>query len=152
MREGEIIEVKITAVHQFGIEVDASGECGFIQPVEVNWIPEKASVADFQVGQLIKVLVYSITPSRFFASIKRAAPEVDPWRDSERYCVGSRHSGTIVAVVDWGYKVSIAEGVCGMMLNTTAGARYHVGEQVVAEVSSVNPRQRKIELKPVPVA
>ncbi len=146
MREGDFTDATITALRDFGIEIEVDGEPGFVQPVEVDWDPERPTSADLRVGQVIRVLVYSITSSRFFASLKRGSPELDPWRDPEKFRVGSRHRGTVVSVVDWGYKVKLADGVWGMMLSAPDGDRFHVGDQVVIEVGSVDPNLRKIEV------
>ncbi len=145
-REGDVTDATVTAVHDFGIEIEVDGEHGFIQPVEMDWDPERSASANLRVGQVIRVLVLATTPSRFFASPKRACPDLDPWRDPEKFCVGSRHPGTVVSVVEWGYEVKLAAGVSGMRLSAPDGDRFHVGDQVVIEVGSVDPDLRKIEV------
>ncbi len=51
-----------------------------------------------------------------------------------------------MSVVEWGYEVKLAAGVSGMMLSAPDGDRFHVGDQVVIEVGSVDPDLRKIEV------
>lgn len=150
MREGEIVRATVCAVHEFGIEIKAEGLLGFIQPVEQSWVPESgAAHAAADIGDSIDVLVYSITDTRFFASIKRAHPELDPWRDPEKFRVGSHHEGTVTGVFDWGHKVEIERGVDGMIiLNKYPGER-HVGDTVKAEVVDMDPLLKRIELRPV---
>jgi hypothetical protein len=36
-REGDVTDATVTAVHDFGIEIEVDGEHGFIQPVELDW-------------------------------------------------------------------------------------------------------------------
>ncbi|XYH95823.1 S1 RNA-binding domain-containing protein [Sorangium sp. So ce1128] len=150
MREDEIVRATVTAVHEFGIEIEVEGQQGFIQPTELSWIPESVapnSVA--RVGDLIDVYVYSVTKMRFFASIRRAHPELNPWRDPGKFSIGSRHEGTVRGVFDWGCKVEIAEGVNGMIILEKYPGEYRVGDIIETEVTDAEPVLKKIELKPI---
>lgn len=150
MRENEIIRATVTAVHEYGVDVEAEGCVGFVQPNELSWTATHVKPADLvKVGALVDVLVYAITPARFFASIKRADPESDPWKDSSRFSAASRHTGVIRQVVDWGCKVEIAPGVYGMILLERHPGSYTLGSTIEVEIVDVDPKLKRIELKPL---
>lgn len=148
MREGEIIEAKVTGVHEFGVELESGGKKGFVQPIELAWDSKSPrEVEGVRVGESIAVLVYAVTPECFYASLKRAHPESDPWRDPATFETGSRHSAVVAAIFDWGYKLKIAEGVDGIIPCVTSTAGLRVGDRVDVEVASVDVPLRKIELR-----
>jgi small subunit ribosomal protein S1 len=149
MRENETINAKVVAVHDYGIDVEAEGLRGFIQPTELSWTAARANHDDLvAVGDVIEVFVTHVTPHRFSASLKRAHPELDHWRDSSIFAVGSVHDGVIKKVVEWGCEVEIAPGVCGMILLDTHPGRYLSGVAIKVEVVTVDLMIRKLKLKP----
>jgi ribosomal protein S1 len=141
---GQIVVARVTAVHDFGIDVEAGGPQGFIQPIEVSWKQGEAPGAVTQVGDEIAVLVYASTGNRFFASIKQAHPELDPWRDPSRFQAGSVHDGTVLQVLDWGIKIGIAVGLNDMVLGCGSARGYRTGERLSVIVESVHVEQRKL--------
>jgi small subunit ribosomal protein S1 len=148
MQENEIVNATISAVHEYGLDLDLDGQPGFVQPNEISWTNAKQST-DFTVGDRVPVLIYAITPDRFFASIKRAAPQDDPWVDPSRFSRGTRHMGTVRNVVDWGCKVEIAPGVFAMILGSKHRADFEPGSQLDVEVIDVDAGLRKVEVKPI---
>lgn len=147
MKKGQVVLATVVAVHEYGIDIEAEGAPGFIQPIEVSWKPDIKPGDVVHTGDRIKVVIYAQTDARFFASIKRAQPELDPWRDPSQFRVGSTHRGVVTAVLDWGLKVRIADGVEGMLLTANVSREYPVGTQISIQVETVNVEQRKLSFR-----
>jgi ribosomal protein S1 len=150
MREDEIVRVVVRAVHDYGVDVEFEGQVGFIQPIELSWRSDGVTPHDtVRPGDRIDVYVYAITPGRFFASLKRARPDLNPWAEPSKYAAASRHRGIVKCVVEWGCEVEIANSVRGMILTDRFPGQYVPGHAIDVEVVSVEPGLKKIELKPL---
>ncbi len=148
MQEGDIVRAVVTGVHPYGIDIEAEGRTGFIQPIEVSWacrLPDEVARA----GDSLDVYVYAVTPMRFFASIKRAHPDLDPWRDPTRFRVGSRHQATVELVNDWACFVELEPGAEGIIRLDKFPRAYRQGETFRVEVVYVDAATHKIELMPI---
>jgi ribosomal protein S1 len=149
VKEKEIVRARVTAVHDYGVEIEAEGRPGFIQPIEVSW-EDRVRPADVAgTGDLVDVYVYAITVDRFYASIKMVHPELNPWADPRKYEVGSSHTGIVEEVSDWGAKVKLTIGAVGMILLGRFPGSYLRGQSLEVEIVDVDASSRKLELKPV---
>jgi ribosomal protein S1 len=110
VREGEVVRARLVAVHSYGLAIEAEGMPGFVQPVELSWDPNATPADVGEIGDELDVLVYAITPERFYGSLKQARADLDPWRDPERFRVGLIHRGEVTGILDWGMAVTIAPG------------------------------------------
>lgn len=111
----DVVSARVTAVHPHGLDIEARGRPGFVQPIELSWDPRVSARDVASVGDTVTVRVYAVTDARFYASIKRARPDLDPWCDPERFAVGTRHRGRVDTVHDWGAFVEIAPLVVGLV-------------------------------------
>lgn len=117
----------VTAVHDYGLDIDIDGRPGFVQPIEIDWTGSKRPT-DFVIGDAIEVVVYAETPERCYASIKQTLP--DPWSDATRFAVGIVRSGRIgpcvvgapvAGVVAW---LGDGEGIAGNRRGKTRGLAF----------------------------
>ena len=149
MKEKELVRARVTAVHDYGIEIEADGRPGFIQPIEVSW-EDRVRPADVAgTGDLVDVYVYAITADRFYASIKMVRPELSPWADPRKYEVGSSHAGIVEEVSDWGATVKLSSGAVGVILLGRFPGPYFRGQSLDVEIVDVDASSRKLELEPV---
>ena len=95
----------------------------------------------------------NVENERFSLGIKQMAP--DPWKVvADRFPVGSKLKGQVTSVPDFGVFVRIDEGVEGLIhvsqLSTERvdkpSSLYKVGDEVEAEVVSIDLNDRKIGL------
>ena len=79
----------------------------------------------------------------------------DPWANlAERFPVGSRIKGPITSVTDFGVFVQLEEGIEGLVHVSQISAErvdrpgdhFHVGEEIEAEITNLDPREKKIGL------
>jgi small subunit ribosomal protein S1 len=99
------------------------------------------------------VLGIDISNERLSLGIKQL--EEDPWRRmSDRYPAGARVHGKITNIADFGLFVAIEDGVEGLVHVSQLGRdrvenprdHFQVGQELEAEVTQVDVRERRISL------
>ncbi|MBI4773139.1 MAG: 30S ribosomal protein S1 [Deltaproteobacteria bacterium] len=154
---GTIIEGKIKNITDFGVFIGIDeGIDGLVHISDLSWTKRVKHPSElFKKGQEVqaKVLKIDRENERFSLSIKHVTP--DPWEEIPRkYKVGSRISGTITNVTDFGIFVEVEPGIEGLIhvseisaekVKTPVG-QFNVGDVVTAKVVNVNRKERKIGL------
>jgi small subunit ribosomal protein S1 len=137
----------------FGIE---EGIDGLVHISDLHWSKKIKHPSElYKKGDVVeaKVLGVSVENERFSLGIKQLAP--DPWKVvADRHPVGSKVKGQVTSVADFGVFVRIDEGVEGLIhvsqLSTERvdkpSTLFKVGDEVEAEVVSIDPAERKIGL------
>lgn len=114
---GKVLEGKIKSVVDFGIFVDVGGYDGLVHRTEICWKDIPVPPQDkYKPGQKVQVMVLEADPEeeRISLSIKRLRP--DPWIGiADRYPPGSRVTGRVVSVTDFGAFVELEEDVEGLV-------------------------------------
>ena len=154
---GTIIEGKIKNITDFGVFIGIDeGIDGLVHISDLSWTKRVKHPSElFKKGQEVqaKVLKIDRENERFSLSIKHVTP--DPWEEIPRkYKVGSRITGTITNVTDFGIFVEVEPGIEGLIhvseisaekIKTPVG-QFNVGDVVTAKVVNVNRKERKIGL------
>jgi len=114
---GKVLEGKIKSVVDFGIFVDVGGYDGLVHRTEICWKDIPVPPADkYKPGQTVRVMVLEADreEERISLSIKRLRP--DPWIGiADRYPPGTRVTGKVVSVTDFGAFVELEEDVEGLV-------------------------------------
>ena len=119
LKPGAEVEGKVARVEAFGAFVDLGGVDGLVHVSEIRHERTGHPSEVLAVGQTVRVRVLKIEAgkdgrTRVALSMKAAAP--DPWTDAaRRFPVGSRVSGTVVRLTDFGAFVSLAPGLDGLV-------------------------------------
>jgi ribosomal protein S1 len=146
MKPGQKTFATITAVHDYGVDIEAEGVRGFIQPIEVSW-NERAKPQDVVIpGAVIEVLVTAVSSERFSASLKRAGPADDPWQHPGPPATGAVVRGRVTADMGWGFEVALEGKLCGVLPDSGLPRKHHVGDEITVRIDSVDPELRKITL------
>ncbi|MBA2849058.1 small subunit ribosomal protein S1 [Thermosulfuriphilus ammonigenes] len=154
---GTTIETTIKNITDFGLFVGImEGIDGFIHISDISWSRRLRHPADkYKVGDTIQAVVLNIDreKERFSLGIKQLTP--DPWESvEEKYPVGTKVTGTVTNVTDFGVFVEIEEGIEGLIhvselsdkrLKSAVGT-YEVGDKVTAKVINLDPERRKMGL------
>ena len=154
---GTIIEGKIKNITDFGVFIGIDeGIDGLVHISDLSWTKRVKHPSElFKKGQEVqaKVLKIDRENERFSLSIKHVTP--DPWEEiPKKYKVGSRITGTITNVTDFGIFVEVEPGIEGLIhvseisaekIKTPVG-QFNVGDVVTAKVVNVNRKERKIGL------
>ena len=155
--EGSIIQGPVRNITDFGVFVGVEeGIDGLIHISDLDWTKKIKHPSEiYKKGDIVEAKVLGVDPQveRFSLGVKQLT--MDPWeRVVNEHPPGSRITGPIVRVLDFGVFVRVAEGVEGLIhvsqLSTEhvdkPSSLHQVGDVVEAEVVNVDLQERKIGL------
>lgn len=155
--EGSVVKGPVRNITDFGVFVGVEeGIDGLIHISDLDWNRKVKHPSEiYKKGDVVEAKVLGVDPQveRFSLGVKQLT--MDPWeRVVKEHPTGSRVTGEVVKVLDFGVFVRLAEGVEGLVhvsqLSTEhvekPASLYHVGDTVEAEVVNVDLQERKIGL------
>jgi len=154
---GTIIEGRIKNITDFGVFIGIDeGIDGLVHVSDLSWTQRVKHPSElFKKGQEVQAKVLKIDKEneRFSLSIKDATP--DPWEQvAMKYPAGSKVSGKITNVTDFGVFVEIEDGVEGLVhvseisnerIKTPVG-QFETGATIDAIIVSINKEEHKVSL------
>jgi small subunit ribosomal protein S1 len=155
--EGTKIEGKIRNVTDFGVFVGIDeGIDGLVHISDISWTQRIKHPGEmYKKGQTVQAVVLNIDKDneRFSLGIKQMFE--DPWETiPDRYPPGTKVTGKVTSVTDFGVFLEVEEGIEGM-IHVSELSRERVnsphdftkeGESLTAMVLKVNKRDKKIAL------
>ena len=156
LKEGMKVKATITSIHDFGAFVKIGSLEGLIPISEIGWDRVEDINERMQVGQEVEVMAMKLDweKDRLSFSLKRALP--DPWNNIEEdFPQGSRHSGTVVRLTNFGAFVSLAAGVDGLLHISKLGSGKRIkhphevvakGQVVEVKIDAVDRDNKRISL------
>ncbi len=154
--EGKVIEGVVKNITEYGVFIDLGGVDGLLHITDISWGRVKHPSEFFAVGSQItvKILSFDIEKERVSLGLKQLT--TDPWSTaSEQYPVGSRITGKVVSLTDYGAFIELEEGIEGLIhVSEMSWTRkiHHpskvvsVGEIIEAVVLDIKPENRRISL------
>jgi small subunit ribosomal protein S1 len=152
----QILEGVVKNITDYGVFVDLGGIDGLLHVTDMSWGRATHPSELFKVGDVIKVKVMNFDRERHRVSLGLKQLHPDPWTTVvERYPIGSRVSGKIVNLTDYGAFVELENGVEGLIhvseMSWTQKVKHpskivSVGEVVEAIVLSVDAEKKRISL------
>ncbi len=152
----KVMEGIVKNITEYGVFVDLGGVDGLLHITDISWGRVKHPSELFSVGDKInvKILSYDFEKERVSLGMKQLTP--DPWSLAvEKFPVGSKVTGKVVSLTDYGAFVELEEGVEGLIhvseMSWTRKVRHpskivSVGEMVDAIVLDIKPENRRISL------
>lgn len=116
--EGGVVKGKIVNIEDYGAFVEIlPGVEGLIHISEISWGNQSINAKEyFKMGQEIEARVVTIDRGDRKMSLSIKQLTADPWSEiDDRFSVGSRHTGTVKNLTNYGIFVELAEGVGGMV-------------------------------------
>jgi len=116
LEDGKIIEGIIKNITNYGVFVDLGGIDGLLHITDISWGKTKHPSQIFKVGDRIttKILKFNKEEKKISLGLKQLKP--DPWDTAaEKYQVGTRVTGKVVSIVDYGAFVELEEGLEGLV-------------------------------------
>jgi small subunit ribosomal protein S1 len=156
IEEGKVIEGTVKNITEYGVFVDLGGVDGLLHITDISWGRVKHPSELFTVGDpiTVKILNLDLENERVSLGMKQLAE--DPWSTAaEKYAVGSRVTGKVVSLTDYGAFIELEEGIEGLIhvseMSWTRKIRHpskvvSVGDQVEAVVLDIKPESRRISL------
>lgn len=156
IHENKVIEGFVKNITEYGVFVDLGGVDGLLHITDISWGRVKHPAEMFAVGDKIKVKILSIDHEKERVSLGMKQLTGDPWLTaSEKYAIGSRVTGKVVSLTDYGAFVELEEGIEGLIhvseMSWTRKIRHpskvvSVGEAIEAIVLDIKPENRRISL------
>ncbi len=154
---GSHIQGKVKSITDFGVFVGVDeGIDGLVHVSDIHWTKKLKHPSDlFKKGDDVEAVVLAIDVENERISLGIKQLQEDPWNAMpSRYPVGGKVSGTVTSVTDFGVFVELEEGLEGLIhvsqLSTERVDKpsqlFNVGDSVEAEVTNVDPRERRIGL------
>ena len=156
LKENDVVEGHVKTLTDYGAFVDLGGVDGLLHVTDMAWGRVQSPQELFRVGStiLVKVLKIDRERERISLGYKQLLP--DPWSNvEERYPVGTRVSGRVARLADFGAFVELESGVEGLVhiSEMSLGKSvqdpskvFNPGDMVEVTVLSVHPRARRISL------
>ena len=154
---GTTIEGKIKNITDFGVFIGIDeGIDGLVHISDISWTKRIKHPSElFKKGQEIQAVVLNIDEGneRFSLGIKQL--NIDPWDEIPvRYSPGTRITGTVTNVTDFGVFVELEEGIEGLIhvseLTKEKGSnplsRFKVDDVIQAKVINISKEDKKIAL------
>jgi len=154
---GSNIKGKVKSITDFGVFVGVEdGIDGLVHISDLHWTKKIKHPSEvYRKGDEVEAVVLGVDVEneRISLGVKQLTP--DPWLTlPQRFPVGSRIKGPITSITDFGVFVEIEEGIEGLIHVSQISTErvdkpanlFHVGEEIEAEVTNIDPREKKIGL------
>jgi small subunit ribosomal protein S1 len=154
---GAVIEGKIKDITDFGIFIGIDeGIDGLVHTSNLSWTRQINHPSQlYKKGEKVQAIILNIDKENqhFSLGIKQLTP--DPWNDApEKYKPGTRVSGTVTNITEFGLFVELEEGIEGLIHVSQLPKRkdgnpmegFQIRDEIEAEVVNVSQEDKRIEL------
>lgn len=158
LKEHSIVTGTIKSIQNFGAFVDLGAVQGLLPVSEISLERVENISEVLQVGQEIRAEIIKLDWNTEKITLSMKSLLKDPWeRAAEQYPAGSKHSGKVVRITDYGAFVSLEPGLDGLVhvSELRGGGKYNnvkdavkLGQTLTIQVLEVDPSRKRISLKP----
>lgn len=154
--EGQVMPGVVKNLTEYGAFVDLGGVDGLLHVTDISWgrVGKPADVLKPGQEVTVKILKFDAEKGKVSVGIKQTLS--DPWQDiASRYPEGTRVSGKVVSLMEYGAFIELESGVEGLVhvseMSWTKRVRkasdlLNVGDQVDVVVLGIDLQNRKISL------
>src|SRR5436190_8270372 len=156
IEEDIIVEGQIKNLTDYGAFVDLGGLDGLLHVTDMSWGRLQNPGEMFKVGDSVQVKVLRFDRGRERVSLGYKQLLPDPWETiEERFPLGTRMTGKVASVTDYGAFIELEPGVEGLVHVSEMSWSKRVkhpskivnpGDTVDVEVLGVDPKARRISL------
>lgn len=118
IKVGQKVKGRIVTIADYGVFVEVMpGVEGLVHVSEMSWSQHPKNPGEmFQVGQEIDAVVLTMDMEERKMSLGLKQLTEDPWsKAADKYPVGSRHTGTVRNITNYGLFVEMEEGIDGFI-------------------------------------
>ena len=152
----QIVEGVVKNITDFGVFVDLGGMDGLLHITDLSWGRVNHPSEVTEVGETINVKIIDIDKDKLRISLGLKQLTPHPWKNvEEKFPVGTKISGKVVSLTNYGAFVELETGVEGLVhiseMSWTRGVHrpdevVQLGQEVEAQVLSIDSEERKIAL------
>ena len=156
LEKGQVLEGSVKNITSYGVFVDLGGVDGLIHITDLSWSRVNHPSEILEDGQTVKVVILDFDDEKTRIQLGMKQLEAHPWDAlSSDLKVGDKVKGKVVVLADYGAFVEVAPGVEGLIHVSemswsthlrSAGDFVKVGDEVEAEVLTLDREERKISL------
>lgn len=159
VRPGDKVIGKVTRCMKFGVFVEiVPGIEGLVHISEMSYVKRVINPEDVVApGEKVSVLVKELDAKGRRISLSIRDAQGDPWLEvSDKFSVGQVVKGTLEKKEKFGYFVSLAPGITGLLPKSKISEaekpglieQIKVGDSIVVAIEGVHSSERKITLAP----
>ena len=116
LKEGEIVDGTVKNITDYGAFIDLGGVDGLLHVTDSSWKRITNPAEMLSVGQTVKVQVIKFNTDTGRVSLGMKQLEEDPWVGvNEKFPVGTRFTGKISNIADYGAFIELDNGVEGLV-------------------------------------
>ena len=153
---GSIMEGRVKNITDFGVFVDLGGIDGLLHITDLSWgrVNHPSELIDLDDTLTVKIIDFDKDKKRVSLGLKQLTPH--PWENvEESYPEGTKISGKIVSMTNYGSFIEIEPGIEGLIHVSEMSWTQHVknpsemfslGDEIEAIVLAVDTEERKISL------
>jgi small subunit ribosomal protein S1 len=156
MAEGQIVRGVVKNVTGYGAFVDLGGIDGLLHITDMSWGRVESPLDAVSPGEEVEVKILKYDKEKGRVSLGRKQLLPDPWASVvERYSKGTKLSGKIMGLTDYGAFVELEPGIEGLVhvseMSWSKRKQHpskivNVGDQVDVIVLGVDSNERRISL------
>ena len=159
LHEGMVVSGTVASIQPYGAFIDLGGLQALLPVSEISRSRVEDITAVLSVGQEIEAEILQLDWQRERISLSMKSLIADPWDSAtERYPLGSKHTGKVVRLADFGAFVSLEPGIDGLVHDSElskasgndprGGLTLKLGQELFVEVLGVDRDRKRISLKP----
>jgi small subunit ribosomal protein S1 len=159
LREGMVITGAIKSIQSFGAFVDLGGIQALLPVSEISLTRVEDIQALLSVGQEIEASILQLDWRNERITLSMKSLLADPWETAKgKYPEGSKHTGKVVRLADFGAFVSLEPGIDGLVhsseiskassYGTRGELTVKLGQTISVEILGVDQVNKRISLKP----
>ncbi|HEV2641944.1 MAG TPA: 30S ribosomal protein S1, partial [Candidatus Elarobacter sp.] len=156
LQKDQVRKGVVKNITDFGAFIDLGGVDGLLHITDMSWGRISHPSELVNIGQELEVKVLDIDWERERISLGLKQLQSYPWQDvAEKYPVGTRVSGKVVSITNYGAFIELEPGIEGLVhiseMSWTRNVRHpskivSIGEAIEAVVLKVDPSEEKISL------
>jgi ribosomal protein S1 len=152
---GQIREGIVRSMKDFGAFVDLGGLDGLIHVSQLSWDRVNHPSEVLELGQKVKVRIEKFDKDSGKVGLSYREVGENPWqRAASKYIIGSRATGTVSRIMDFGAFVKLEPGIEGLIhvSELSHGRVFRVsdilseGQEVEVKILSVDTEKQRISL------
>lgn len=158
LHKGMVITGSIASIQSFGAFVDLGGIQALLPVSEISRSRVEDIKAVLSVGQEIQASILQIDWQSERITLSMKSLLADPWETAMgKYPEGSKHTGKVVRLADFGAFVSLEPGIDGLMhvseiskvskYGTSSELTVKLGQTLSVEIIGVDQSNKRISLK-----
>ncbi len=156
LKEGAVLEGVVKNITDYGAFIDLGGLDGLLHITDISWGRVNHPSERINIGETVEVKIIKYDQERQRVSLGIKQLKEDPWtKAADKYPVGTKVTGKVISIKDYGAFVEIEEGIESLVhvseMSWTKKIKHptqivNVGDEIEAVVLSIDPEKRRISL------